>query len=465
MKILKARWRALTILLLLGLGQLPHEALAVPSFASQTGQPCASCHVGAFGPQLTPFGRAFKIGGYTLGGGDGLQASIPLSAFALGSFNNTSKNLPAGTQPQHYDVNNNPALDQISIFLAGRVNDHVGGFMQFTYSDINNAFHLDQVDLRPYTTTFDVAGNELRVGATINNVPTVTDPFNSTFAWGYPYVLSSLAPSPTAQPILVNGFVGNSIGLTGYGWYNRSLYVEAGGYQTLSPYALARLGTTYGAGQSQGVAPYLRAAYEWNWNNQSAHVGALFMQAGVYPLASERLADPSNGSNQYTDAAVDAGYQFFGDGTQTFDVYGIYVREHQALKGSAASQNQANGTAYGSSYDLNQIRMSTSYWYQNTYGATIAWQKTWGPANPVLYGAAPVYGSANAKPNSNAFIFEADWVPFGKDGSWAGPWANLKLGVQYTAYTEFNGAATNYDGFGRNASDNNTVYLFSWLAF
>ncbi|MGD0643005.1 MAG: hypothetical protein ABSC22_19870, partial [Roseiarcus sp.] len=38
-------------------------ASAVPSFARQTGQPCANCHT-AF-PELTPFGRRFKLSGYT----------------------------------------------------------------------------------------------------------------------------------------------------------------------------------------------------------------------------------------------------------------------------------------------------------------------------------------------------------------------------------------------------------------
>ena len=41
-------------------------AQAVPSYAEQTGQPCQACHVGGFGPQLTPFGREFKLGGYTM---------------------------------------------------------------------------------------------------------------------------------------------------------------------------------------------------------------------------------------------------------------------------------------------------------------------------------------------------------------------------------------------------------------
>src|ERR1022692_1387981 len=44
----------------------PAESL--PSFARQTGQPCGRCHTDF--PGLTPFGRQFKLGGYTLGGGD-----------------------------------------------------------------------------------------------------------------------------------------------------------------------------------------------------------------------------------------------------------------------------------------------------------------------------------------------------------------------------------------------------------
>ena len=56
-------------------------------------------------------------------------------------------------------------------------------------------------------------------------------------------------------------------------------------------------------------------------------------------------------------------------------------------------------------------------------------------------------------------------MPFGKADSWAGPWVNLKVGAQYTLYTQFNGGTTNYDGYGRNASDNNTLYLFAWMIF
>ena len=45
--------------------QTAAPANAIPAFARQTGQPCTACHIGGFGPQLTPLGTAFKIGGHT----------------------------------------------------------------------------------------------------------------------------------------------------------------------------------------------------------------------------------------------------------------------------------------------------------------------------------------------------------------------------------------------------------------
>lgn len=101
-----------------GLALSGHQALALPSFAAQTGQPCATCHVGGFGPQLTPFGRAFKIGGYTQTGGDGPAAHVPLAAMALGSFNHTSAPVPEDQIAHHFSANNNFALGSKLNFLT-----------------------------------------------------------------------------------------------------------------------------------------------------------------------------------------------------------------------------------------------------------------------------------------------------------------------------------------------------------
>jgi hypothetical protein len=66
-----------------------------------------------------------------------------------------------------------------------------------------------------------------------------------------------------------------------------------------------------------------------------------------------------------------------------------------------------------------------------------------------------VSGFANGSPNSNGWIGELDYLP----------WQNVKLALQYTHYQKFNGASSNYDGSGRDASDNNTLYVLAWLNF
>lgn len=45
------------------------------------------------------------------------------------------------------------------------------------------------------------------------------------------------------------------------------------------------------------------------------------------------------------------------------------------------------------------------------------------------------------------------------------PLQNIKLGVRYTRYDKFNRDSTNYDGFGRNAKDNNTAFFYEWFLF
>ena len=59
-------FRSCCACVLISIVLLPLNAQAVPSYARQTGMPCAGCHTTP--PELTPFGRDFKINGYTLTG-------------------------------------------------------------------------------------------------------------------------------------------------------------------------------------------------------------------------------------------------------------------------------------------------------------------------------------------------------------------------------------------------------------
>jgi len=58
-------------------------------------------------------------------------------------------------------------------------------------------------------------------------------------------------------------------------------------------------------------------------------------------------------------------------------------------------------------------------------------------------------------PDSRGYVAEVNYLP----------WLNTKLQLQYVAYDKFNGGKQNYDGAGRNASDNNTLYLLGWVLF
>src|SRR5579859_1324272 len=118
-----SQWSILPGVLLFGTALIVHRpAAAVPAFAQQTGRNCAACHIGGFGPQLTPFGREFKLGGFTLR----LHKSIPVSVMAVASYVHTKS---AQEQPptDNSKTNDNLSFDQGSIFLAGGIGSHVGG--------------------------------------------------------------------------------------------------------------------------------------------------------------------------------------------------------------------------------------------------------------------------------------------------------------------------------------------------
>jgi hypothetical protein len=398
--------RVVAVVVLIFVSVMP-RAYAVPAFAQQTGQPCTACHIGSFGPQLTPLGRAFKIGGYTQTGGEGLASKIPLSAMMLPSFTNTGSGQPGGAAP-HFGDNNNVAMDQVSIFLAGRVTDYAGGFVQGTYSGVDRAFLLDNTDLR-LTTPLSLDDTELRIGASLNNGPTVQDAFNSTPVWMFPFASSALTPTPTAQTLLGGrGLVGNSLGLTAYAWYDRRLYFEVGGYETYGPSLLSWTGNALGPGSTANVAPYVRAAYEWDWGDQVAHIGALLLSANINPATSAFSADGSHGKNQYTDYGLDAGYQFLGD-PNIATAYVLYVHENQNLKGSfntGASSQPSNG--------LNQLNMNATYYYQNTYGVTVGWQYTWGTANPLLSRRHPSPAAATASQTATPLSLRRTGYPLAR---------------------------------------------------
>ena len=430
---------------------LATRAAAVPAFAVQTGEPCQACHVGGFGPQLTPLGRQFKLGGYTL---RTVSFDIPLSAMAVASYVRTKADQSAAPAPG-YGVNNNTALDQFSLFFAGGFGSHVGAFVQTTYDGIAKAWSWDNLDLRAVTTA-TIKGVDMVLGTSLNNSPTVQDAWNTLPAWGYPYTDSGLAPSPAASPLLAGGLAQNTLGLTGYAWINSSLFLEAGAYGSPNKRLLTNFGADpFSPGDIDGLAPYGRIAFEKKLGNGTLEIGAFGLKAGIHPGR-----DRSTGlTDRFTDLGVDASYQKTLGSGDVVTVDARYLHEQQSLDATCALTAPGSGPAC-SDNSLSDLRADASYYWRNKVGATVAVFDTYGPANPILYADNRTF-----KPDSSGVTLQLDGTPFGGSGSPLGPRFNVRVGVQYTIYARFDGAGTNYDGAGAKASDNNTVRVFSWVAF
>lgn len=182
------------------------EAQAVPSFTRQTGLACRVCHSNP--PELTAFGRKFKLDGYTLMNNAETtidDKDMKLSRyFPIGgmiSLGETGTNTP---QPDSQNWNANAHL---SLYLAGEMAPHFGGMIQTTYSTSSDHLTLNNTDLR-YANHTTLGSTDLLYGLTLNNNPTVADVWNSTPAWGYPW-FGGNAPSPTAAS-LIGGLRGDT---------------------------------------------------------------------------------------------------------------------------------------------------------------------------------------------------------------------------------------------------------------
>lgn len=453
-----ARWswpgvlRAL--LVLLWLGALPWSAAhAVPSFVRQTGQQCAACHAGGQYPELTPFGRMFKLTGYTLG-----ERGNPLAAMVVLSDTRTQNNSDGsgGVQSQ---LDSAAIVDFASVFLAGKASDHVGGFAQYTqafydHRDSNNnnwqgRLAADNFDLR-YADRSTRDGRDLIWGLTLHNNPTVQDVWNSTPAWGYPYVSTThgaFGSLPAATQ--VEGRLAAQVaGLGIYAYLNESVYAELSSYQTAKGnFSFLSYGSQ--AGDSNHALTYLdgnglygRLAYTRAWADSNLMLGLVGLDVRTFPNDSSTYQPlTGGGSTHYVDTGVDAQYQYLGPAHTVT----AHLRAMQERIDDASKQVYSDGAA-----TLGTLMAKVSYVQNNRYGASLTYSSVRGSADSTAYSS-----SAALKPDSERWTPELFWMPL----------QNLRIGLQYNLFTRYLGASSNYDGKGRNASDNNTTYLYLWTAF
>lgn len=429
---------------------LSPSAHAVPSYARQTGENCVACHTSF--PELTPFGREFKLNGYTLGEAQWLPLAIMMQA----STTTLSKSRDNGgnlVTPKEGTVQ----FDSASLFIAGKVNDHLGTFIQYTYSndsdqkpDGSNIHHsqLDNTDIRVIE-KFTLLDKSLVIGGTLNNNPSVQDVWNTTPAWGYPYNGPNIAtPGPSFSTMIDGGLAQQTVGLGGYFWWDRHLYGELSFYGTAN-----KLFRVFSAGQpweSGGVTqlngrnnPYWRLAWNQEWGANSWMVGTYGMQVDAYPTGLN-----SGPSDQYTDVAFDTQYQYISD-PSVFSLQSTFIHEHQKWGATSASNASDN---------LNTFKIKGSYLYDRKYGTSLGYVSTFGSHDDLLYGNVTDINTGIAvsnKPNSQFYVAELDYNPK----------PNMRLSLQYRGYMKLDGASNNIDGNGRSASDNNSLSLIAWFAY
>jgi hypothetical protein len=488
---------------LLTIGFAP-EAQALPSFARQTGQPCGTCHTDF--PALTPYGRRFKLLGYTTGGGEfrttpfssqagrdaraeyeKMQGYVkalppstvneadkeyvpPISMMAIVGYTHTQAPLVAPpTDP--YKPNDNVVLTPFSGFWGGALTENIGAFAQVTYSapdplsglsgtpadQFKHTWSWDNADVR-YANTARVGPLDIIYGITANNNPTVQDLWNTTPAWAFPYAVSSINGPQGASTAIEGTFAARVGGVGGYVSINDLLYLELSGYKTLGFNAQNSLGINPfdGPGQFGGIAPYWRVALEPHWGRHTLMVGTFGMQVDVHPWIDPSFVTGTTGTlplaDKFTDIGFDTQYQYQGD-NYWLTLRGSYIRELQQL---AATNFLTPGSNPNNTLNSMRLQASFAYGADNRVVFTGQYFDISGTTDAALYGTDPVSGVALA-PNTNGWMAEIAYIPFGASKMIGYPWFNARIGLQYIYYNKFNGTTV-------GARDNNTLFLHAWFA-
>jgi hypothetical protein len=477
------------------------QARAVPPFARQTGLACEACHT--MPPELTPFGRRFKLNGYTLTTRPPLVndtddhkrntlwlTDLPgIAVLAQLNYSHYDRAPPDTGQPYpaHAQSDTFQFPDQFSLVYAGAVSDKVGAWLQLTYNGQAGSVGIDNIDIRYSDHTFD---NKWVWGVTANNYLTFQDVWNGIGSYTIPNFntvslsTGGVAGTGTSGPILNALGPGAVAGIGAYAFYNDSVYFELSAYHsavaggnspTVDSVSLAANG-----GAIDRFAPYARIAYERDWGYHSAEIGASALYANWIPSngyisKQQQLAAIATGItpaqtfnpgaiNRYTDLSVDWQYQYNGQ-YNIFGFMGHVTHERQQnsdqLVAATFTGTTPAGTAiYSNPTDtLTQFLVTGEYFRNRRYGGLVSFTRTTGTSDPLANGG-------NGSPANQYETFELDYVP----------WLNFRLILQYDAYQVVannqspfnlsNSTFPNSPGF-RNvkASDNNTWVLGLWMDY
>jgi hypothetical protein len=437
------------------------DAQAVPSYARQTAMPCEACHAGGFYPELNNFGRMFKLNGYIWSAHEeqSYEPFPPVAAAQEWSYTYTQKSQPGITRRSGRlptvgsatDGNNNFSYpQQANFFLAGRYYGRFGGYIMGTYSGVDNKWVTDNTDLRLTDVLTFGENHTLLYGATFNNGPTVQDAWNTLPAWSQ-LVGSEVAPGPAASTSIEN-LLSQVAGVGAYAFWDNFLYAE------VTPYIAGNTGALsfVTAGNPKeaiidDVAPYWRLVLYKNKGSHSLSLGGVGLYDKIFQAGSH------GPSNTFLDLGSDVQYQW-NSKPHFVSFRSAFIWENQDLSAAKAANAASNGHD-----DLHRVQLWASYYRYDLAGITLSFFDIGGRRDAGLYAPDPVDGSRTGRPDTTGGFVQLNFMPFSQ---WYRQfWPALPMtqfALQYTFYSRFNGDRHNYDGAGRSASDNNTLYLLLW---
>ncbi len=436
----KARFALLLSVVFSGLVTWSNQSTALPSFGIQTNQPCSACHVGGFGPRLKQAGRDFKLYGYSAN--DTHEHFPPLTVLGEASFTHTNTDQPTATgKPE----NDQTAFEGAAFFYGGRILSNLGAFAELDYEGVERKLHWEDLDVR-YARDRTIKGRDLVYGISLNNAPTVEDPWDSEPAWVFPFVGSSFAPSPAASP-MVDQVSSAVLGLGAYALWDDIVYAEVAAYGGLDRDTLKMFGAEplNGVDDITGLLPYWRVTLQ-----KELEEGKHYFAVGTYGMTADIRPQslPGIGEDSYSDIAFDATYQWIAHPelsvSDVVSAHALYLHESADLN--------ASRLLFGTrgSGDLNVFRGDIAYSYDATWTPTLQYFHIAGSADPARW------SGPNGSPDSAGFVAELDYVPWAKPDAPLN-WLNARLALQYVAYTKF-------DGLTQDASDNNTLLLHLTVA-
>jgi hypothetical protein len=398
----------------------------------------------------------------------GERAKVPLAVMAVASSARVASTAGSTDVEADFPKNGQFLFTTASLLCCGKITDNLGLFAQWTYDRYDHftddghwvgKSHVDQVDMR-YADRFVDTNNDLIVGATLNNNPGITDVWNthnSAFTPVPTYVPVGNPPGNAGGPFVdvplvpIDQLLGqHSAGVTAYAFWNNLLYAELGLYKAAEK-GFSFLNETHASSldpfvRLKGLNPYWRLALNHDWGANSAMIGLHGLSAETYVDAG----DTGSPTARFRDIGIDGQYQYILDPHVVTAMFS-YTRERQRYADELWNPDNPNplGVFANNSNTLDYVRAKLTYVYQAKYGAALAYTSIRGTSD------ATVYTNPAAVPDSRLWAPEIFWSPI----------QYVRLGVQYFKWDKYLGAKSNYDGNGRNASNNNTLFFYVWAAY